>query len=315
MADETNPINAAAARWLAREDAGPLGEDEAREFSAWIDADPRHHGAYIRTKSAWLDTARLASLASTSQLRSAPASHRRKPQRRLAAAAGIAAVLVVSGMVWLHERGQTYASEIGEVRGIELPDGSFLNLNTNTSATVRYRLQERRIALDRGEALFKVAQDPRRPFIVQANDVRVKAIGTAFTVRVDDRRTDVIVTEGVVEIERPGAPIQHVSANHHAVLTPGDSRTDIQPVTPAAVSRELAWRNGMAVFAGEPLAVAIQEINRYSRRHIWVHDPTLASQPVAGIFRANDVEAFAIAVAETFNARIDYRGNDIYLRP
>ena len=73
-------------------------------------------------------------------------------------------------------------------------------LNTATEATVRFDKAYREIELSEGEGLFQVAKDPKRPFIVRAGSVSVRAVGTVFAVRTIDQRVDVTVTEGVVEL-------------------------------------------------------------------------------------------------------------------
>lgn len=233
-------------------------------------------------------------------------------------AAGLAAVALIAGAVWLERStdAQVYASEVGEVRRIDLSDGSKLTLNTNTQTKVRFREEERDIALVRGEALFNVAHDASRPFIVRAKDVQVRAIGTAFNVRVDDARVDVVVTEGVVEVTRSGSNsrIQRITANHRVVIASRESRLDIEPIDVAVVKRQLAWREGMVAFAGEPLSVAVDEINRYSRQTLYVDDPVLAARPIVGIFRAGDAEGFASAAAATFGAEVVRSESGIHLR-
>jgi transmembrane sensor len=316
MEHEPNSIEIEASRWAARLDAGPLSGTEQAELDHWVSSDRRRHGALIRAQAAWLDADRLAALAGSA---ASAASREARPQSRRAftwALAACVAVLCVTLAVLGYfdfPGGQTYASEIGEVRRIELPDGSQLALNTDTRATVHFGKSERDVALQRGEALFTVAHDASRPFVVYANDVRVRAVGTAFVVRVDNARVDILVTEGVVELAR-GADVQRVTANHKAVIASSDSRLDIEPVDPPGVSRQLAWREGMAAFAGEPLSVAVAEINRHSRHQIYVDDPALAAQPVIGIFHANDAEQFANAAAATFGAQVVRENESIHLR-
>lgn len=321
MEPEPNRIEAQASKWVVRRDAG-LAPDQQREFDSWIAADARHHGAYVRAQAAWYDTDRVTALAHPSAMAQERESSDRRPitARFLAIAASIGALAIIATATWLtaSPSGETYASEIGEVRRIELSDGSGLILNTNTRATVRYKDTQRDITLDRGEALFNVAHDTSRPFVVRANNILVRAVGTAFTVRVDDTRTDVVVTEGTVDVMREGASgtqtIQRVTANHRVMLASGESRPDIETVAPEVMERELAWRDGMVAFAGEPLSVAVAEINRHSRHRIHIDDPTLAARPVIGIFHANDAEAFASAAAVTFGARVEHANGDIHLR-
>lgn len=325
MDPEPSTIESRATDWVIRLDAGPLSGSEQRELDEWLAADVRHHGAFVRARSEWLNTGRLAALM-LPDTRKVPtrrvlgARVARLLGSRYALAAGLAMLAISVGVLYLiwwtspFFVGQTYASEIGEIRNIRLVDGSELTLNTNTRAKVQFKETQRDVALEQGEALFKVAHDATRPFIVHANDVEIKAVGTAFTVRIDHTRTDVLVTEGTVEITRVGAPPQRVSANHQATLASPESRTDIQPVQAETITRELAWREGKVGFAGEPLSSAVAEINRHSRNPIIIDNPELASRPVVGMFNANDSEAFAKAVAATFGASVEGVNGEIHIR-
>jgi transmembrane sensor len=320
-----NTIEVQASRWAVRLDAGPLTAEERAALETWVAADRRHHGALVRARAAWLDADRLAALSggrlSASVAEAEPREQAAKPtsrsRRMLAVAAVILLVVAAAAGTYISRSplaGQTYASEIGEVRNIRLPDGSELTLNTNTLAAVRFREHERDVSLTHGEALFKVAHDTRRPFIVYANDIEIKAVGTAFMVRVDDARVDVTVTEGTVEVTRPGTSVQRLSAGQRALVASGASRTEIQPVDDQTLDRQLAWREGMLSFAGEPLSSAVAEINRYSRKPIYIDSPALAAQPVIGIFHASDAAAFAAATAATFNADVVEDDGAIHLR-
>lgn len=320
---------------MIRQDAG-LTPAQQCELDTWVAADRRHHGAYIRARAAWQDTDRVVALAAgdselTQGSETAAAipvevvqvewtRKRGSPVRMGLWAAGIAMLAVAGALLWQVKSppGRVYASEIGEVRNIELPDGSRLVLNTDTSATVHFKEMQRDISLKRGEALFKVARDASRPFIVRANNVLVRAVGTEFTVRIDDTRTDVIVTEGAVDVTRidgsGSQTIQRVTANHRVMLASQESRPDVEAISSQTLTRELAWRKGLAAFAGEPLSEAVTEINRYSRHRIYVDDPELAARPVVGIFHANDAEAFVIAVEATFGAEAEHSNGEIHLR-
>ena len=55
-------INEQAARWTVREDAGSWGTDEQQALDAWLNADPRHRGAYVRARAQWVNLDRLAAL-------------------------------------------------------------------------------------------------------------------------------------------------------------------------------------------------------------------------------------------------------------
>ena len=337
-------ISEIAARWAVRSNAGSLGREDQQELDAWLEADARHRGAYVRARAQWVDLDRLAALHGTerlppgSELDAAPAQvggnhtgSRQPMSRRQLLAASVAAITVVGGgLSWVVLRAgrERYASGIGEVRRIALIDGSTMILNTDSEVQVHLTKAQRDIHLLRGEALFEVAHDKSRPFIVQASDTAVRAVGTAFAVRLESAQVDVTVTEGVVEVSgRPptsgsgqvasppsGFITRRLAANERVVITRA-AQPELESVAVAELNRRLAWREGMVSFDGESLQTAVAEINRHNRRQIVIDDPVLAGRPVVGVFRATDLDGFSAAAATALRARAVPDGDVIRLEP
>jgi transmembrane sensor len=194
-------------------------------------------------------------------------------------------------------------------------------LNTATETRVLFSESEREVLLSRGEAHFEVAKDRARPFVVRSGNLTVTAVGTAFSVRLEGARIDVTVTEGVVELAQTdtafaaadGTP-RRVSANQRAIVTAARPVV-VQSIGQEEAERSLAWRTGMVAFNGESLAEAVEQVNRHNRRHIVIDDPRLAGRPVVGMFRANDVDAFARAAAAAMGAQNIEEGDVIRLVP
>src|SRR5690606_2011811 len=168
------------------------------------------------------------------------------------------------------DRGQSYSTRLGEVKVTPLADGSVMTLNTASRVVVTFSDTQRSIRLLEGEALFDVARDAARPFVVAAGEARVRAVGTSFMVRrLGDAPVQVLVREGIVEVSRnagnatPG-PVR-VAANTRAVES-SSSVTPVaaMPVEPAVIRRELAWREGRIAFQGETLGQAAAQFSRYS---------------------------------------------------
>jgi transmembrane sensor len=330
-------IKELAARWAVRADAGPLRPDEQEQLDAWLAADPRHRGAYVRARAQWMDLDRLAALHGpadavidhSSAEGTTPENRHALSRRRLLAASMAAITLAGGGLSWMVLRGsrERYSTGVGEVRRIALADGSTLLLNTNTEVTVRLLKQRRDIQLIRGEALFEVAHDRARPFVVVANDTAVRAVGTAFAVRLESTQVDVTVTEGVVEVGNSLPPpssgaaasmsadgrVRRVSANERMVIARARAPA-IRPIAAAEAARQLAWREGMVSFDGESLQTAVAEINRHNLRQIVIDDPALAEKPIVGVFRATDLDGFSATAAEALQARVVAEGGVIRLQ-
>ena len=349
-------IEATAAAWLAQRD-DVLTPEQAGKFAAWRAADPRHEAAVLRLEGAWAalqplrDFRPAAARHPDRNLLSRPARRRTIafPARVIAVAAAVALALSAGWWGLRSAAGPTdplvYETTIGGYERVMLGDGSVLELNGDTSAEVRFSSAERRVKLVRGEAHFMVAKNPARPFWVEAGGVGVRAVGTAFNVRVGPREIEVLVTEGkvsVAELERvaPAAlaavpdagssrggarvplPDTFLVANERALITILSSAIFAVPSAPVvdrlsaeAVRDMLAWQGPRLVFVDTPLAEAIRQFNRLNAVQLELADPALATLPIGGSFRPENVEAFVrllesdndVAVERSDAARIVLR--------
>jgi transmembrane sensor len=194
-----------------------------------------------------------------------------------------------------------------------LPDGSIIAINTLSAVEVAMLPDVRRVTLTRGEAWFQVAHDKNRPFVVSAGRIRVRAVGTAFSVRRYDEGADVQVSEGVVETWTEGEESLRVrvAAGSRAHVAEYEAP---KPVSAAAdIQRSLAWREGQIVLEGQTLDEAVAQFNRYNAKKLVISDTSLAAEKLVGQFRATDPRNFAEAVATTLGARIDETGGMIRL--
>lgn len=295
-------IDDEAADWAARVDARGLDVEQDPELLAWLDGDTRRPGALLRAQAAisFLDRGRALAGAEPS-VEAAERPHRRA---LIASVGGAAAALIGGAGLWAL-RPQRLDTRLGEIRRVPLADGSLVAINTKTALDVSMRPTARRIVLREGEAWFQVAKDPARPFVVEAGTVRVRAVGTAFSVRRGEdvgAGVDVMVTEGVVEtwIEGDPAPRRRVSAGNRIVLASAVSPAVAE--APSEIERSLAWRNGEIALDGESLEQAARLFNRYNSRQIVIGDPVLARERFVGLFQTNEPESFAAAVAATLGA-------------
>ena len=301
-------IDAEAAGWAARIDRGPLEPSEELVFHTWLHQDPRCAGAYARMRALALTTERARALGpdfDPAAFRAAPFMARRTVLRVGGALAAAGLIAVTGTWAVLRHRGR-FSTGKGETKVIALKDGSVVTLNTASEIQVNYSDTLRSVELIGGEALFDVAKNKVRPFVVAAGDTNVRVVGTSFTVRhLDATPVQVLVREGIVEVFKPatGAMPVRITANNMAVAAfDSDSAIAATPVPAALVHRQLAWQNGQLAFEGETLAQAVQEFSRYSDTKIVVDDPALAREEIAGLFNATDPVGFAQTIAISLNA-------------
>jgi len=310
IAGAPSSIEIEAALWAIRLNDGEPPSERLAELEAWLAADARHRGALLRAQAGDRQLEQLRDAGPTLAERVAAPSRRRLLGGLGLAAAGVAAIL--APRLWGAEA--RLATDLGEVRRVALDDGSSVVINTRSEVTVSLRERERRLKLVAGEAWFDVKPDKARPFIVSADDLEVRAVGTAFSVRSDGAVTEVIVTEGVVEVQTrgDGGPVR-LAAGFRGRFPSGGGKPAIQAVAPQTIDGTLAWRDGRIVLDGHSLPAAIAEFNRYNDRALVIDGPT-PRQRLVGAFRANDPEGFARAVAPLFGADIQATGDKITIR-
>ncbi len=308
-------IDAAAAAWAARADRGPLSAEDQSKLEAWAALDPRRAGAYARALAVSAHLDRAQGLGS----RFTPERHpvaRAMNRRRLILSAGLLAAASVAGIASFValDRSGRLTTRKGDVRRAALADGSAATLNTETTIRTAFDDRSRRVALLQGEALFDVAKDPARPFVVTVGDVRVRAVGTSFTVRrLQDNEVAVVVREGVVEVTRGQEPPLRLEASHAVRIADGGA---LRPtlMDGAAVDRTMAWRQGMIDLDGLTLGQAVQEFARYSDRIIVIEDPKIADLKMAGLFSASDPDGFARAAALSLGLTAETQADGVHLR-
>ena len=216
-----------------------------------------------------------------------------------------------------------------------LEDGSIVELNAGAKVEVNFNPEERRVQLVCGEAHFSVAKNAKRPFIVSANKFAVRAVGTAFSVSVDQEAVSVLVTDGKVRLDEsetetqadhPAVVLRELSqliAGQRAVISIASRALTDPPaalpalqvcdVTPAEIDRALSWKGLRLEFVDMPLGDVIAEFNRYNGKQLVITDAKTAHVVVGGNFRADNVDSFVRLLDTCFGVGAQIRGNQIVL--
>lgn len=327
-----SPVEAAA-HWLVRRDARELTPTEEAEFDLWR-GDPVNADAYRRASGAMgLFDTDIGIDPHLKALRQAALDATPAPRRRFQAAAALMAASLVGAITFLGiERSGTgpapstrpsavavahapvtpvgqastaaaneYVTGVGERRTVKLADGSTVTLNTRTRMTVAFTEGRRLVRLLRGQALFEVFHDRTRPFVVEAADRQVTALGTIFEVRVDPGRINVVLIQGRVVVDRTPEAARALESAPLAptMLKPGEEFSVAlgapQRVGSVDIDRQLLWRDGFVEFDDEPLGAAVAEINRYSSRPISLANDGVASLHLSGVFSTGAPDRFVDA--------------------
>jgi len=287
---------AEAAAWHARLGARSVTTETIAEFYAWR-REALNDAAYRKVESLWTQAkdlqGRPAIEAAVEKAMSRKAVRRRR--RVWTGAAGLVAAALIAAIctgVWLKDR-NTYATAVGGEQAVELADGSVIRLDTASRVRVRYDGRQRLVELEAGRALFDVAHDETRPFIVRSGETDVRAVGTVFDVRRIGDAVTVSMVEGVVEVtdQREEGP-QRVRAGQQLRVSAAAHR--LRAIDAAA---ETGWVENRLVFRELALGQAVAEVNRYLKAPIILGDGVAAATPVSGVFRTGDRDAFTAAAS------------------
>jgi transmembrane sensor len=302
-------IEAAAASWLMRRNEPDWTDQDQRAFEAWMAEAMAHKAAFWRLEHGYAQLDRLSALPSV-----APALPSRLPGMMRAFAIAASLLLLVTGGYLVFTRsgvagGQAevahYSTGFGQIQAIALPDGSTVQLNSESSVRVALNKRERLVQLDRGEAYFSVAADAERPFVIRADPGEITVVGTKFSVIREAGKVKVAVLEGRVRLSRPrredGGPL---------MLAAGDvGVTDGWSIeaTSRGIKRigdDLAWREGMVRFDNIRLADAAARFNRYNRRKLMIVDPEARDLRIGGAFRLGNVDGFVRLVNQAYGFKL-----------
>ncbi|MCF7688011.1 MAG: FecR domain-containing protein [Cephaloticoccus sp.] len=330
--DESGPEQEAAL-WVLRQDRG-LTAEEQDAFSQWLAENPLHREALAAHRWGWEELDRLAGLQAT--VHAPPDPDLLQPTRRRAWGRIIrlsrqtqkilwplaaAAALATGYFMWRpvkEEKMDLAPPSTALAAPIEqrtLEDGSVVELNRGAALVVAYTAQERRITLTRGEANFKVAKNPNRPFIVNAGGVEVRAVGTAFNVRLDNTAVEVLVTEGRVRVDQTigstdtvAVPLLEAGNRAVVALSPAAPAPEVESLTPVQVEERLAWQPRLLDFTDAPMRDIVAEFNRRNPVRLVLGSSELADMRLSANFRSDNVEGFVRLMESNFGMQSEWKG-------
>lgn len=351
--DRTPRTDAAAqtaAEWVVRRDGG-LSAGERRALGEWKSADVLHAAELARMEGAWRaldgmgDVADLRALADAAVCRARARQRRRQRLRWGATMFAAAAALLVGFVGWggleqespvlLDTANKNYRVLASSLQRMILPDGSVAELNGASRIEVDYTPAARHVRLTEGEAHFIVAKNPDRPFFVSAGSVTVRAIGTAFNVRLAPEVIEVLVTHGQVKLEPTPPPAVPPAGGHptpadpppvaaaadesgpalvagqRAVILRADgaspARAAVGEVDRAGIEEALGWQSTRLVFNNTPLSEVVEGFNRYNSHRLTIGDPAIRDRTLTGVFRADNVEGFARLLRHSIDVKAELR--------
>jgi len=351
-----------AAAWWVRFRSGALERPEREEFVDWMRESAVHVAEMLRIAKVndsldqfqgWLkintdgpdaEDENVIELPTppgpVSGLVPPPSSRKRSWTGLIAAS--VAFLMLGAVGLYITLTAHTIETDRGERREVVLADGSVVEVDPETRLRVAFEEHARRVFLEKGRALFRVAKNPARPFLVQADGTTVRAVGTAFGVEHRKEAIVVTVAEGKVAVERTEdsevrtegrgvrsepskaspsvlSPQPTTSSSSALLLTAGQ-----QVRLPAAGSaevirtvnsdRELAWAKGQLVFDNRTVAEAVEEFNHYNRIQLRVGSDGLATRTVSAVFDASDPESFVAFLQTEGTVKVTRNESEIIMQ-
>lgn len=329
------PLDAgeAALCWATRKQADPARFASDPRFAVWLEAHPANAEAWERAETR---DALLGSFAGEPEIRGLrrealqTLAEGPRPRKRLTSAAIAASVLLAAlGLGSLTDLGTfdpsinhgaavtRVASARAERKQFVLGDGSRVALNGETLLDASYTDRSRTVRLIEGQALFEVAKEVGRPFVVMAGNKKITATGTAFEVLVGPGgQVRVVLLEGKVQVD----PMAHDGLSR---LIPFISRRVLEPgqqfladqngairIEVADVEKITAWNRGLIILRNDTVAEAVAQFNRTARQPLVIVDPAVGAIRVSGVFPDGREEDFAAALEAVHHVAVrkDPRG-------
>lgn len=310
-------IHSQAADWVVEFQTGEADAAMRERFASWLRSSPEHVRAYIELVTLWEDASlydrsraidvdaliaaahsepNVVSLASPRSVGPAPGRSSSRTRTAFKIAVAAAVVLLVIGGLLIMPRPVQYATGIGEQRTVSLADGSSVELDAVSRIRVDFSAHERRVDLLEGQALFRVAKNAARPFVVVSGGTRVRDVGTQFDVNRNLSGTIVTVIEGLVSVayssQATAAPSPiplslrpiEVGAGEQIVVAP---HMTPRP-EPANIMTATAWTRNELIFQSTALPQVAAEFNRLNARQLVIEGSQLQGFHVSGVFPALD---------------------------
>jgi transmembrane sensor len=346
--ETSSDVEQAAAEWLMRRDRG-LTSDQSAAFEHWRSADVRHAAEYSRIAGNWRQLDALTSVSSLAAETDAivqRARLRRKRQRTIQWGFGaLAAAAVLMFVFVIGSRGPALTEPSYQViasssRSQTLPDGSVALLNGTSRIQIEFTTAERRVRLLEGEALFTVAKNPDRPFLVTAGTITVRAVGTAFNVKLAAASVEVLVTEGKVRVNdaakgtsvlppdstqsaaAPNVDAAPVLTAGHRVLIAFDAgraavvEANVSTLALHEIEQTLAWQTTRLVFNDTSLDEVVAAFNHHNSHRLVLGVEALRSRKITGVFRADNLDGFTRLLEAGVDVKAEAHGpNETVLQP
>ncbi len=338
---ELSHIEQKAADWMLRIDRG-LTPQEQDDYTEWLAQDPCHREAMALYQWGWEEFDRLAGLQATHYAQVNPdllAPDVGLPPKKFAkfrfipwfAALPIPVVLALT-VFFLRPVAEPESPEfkpsielMARIEQRALEDGSRVEINRGAKLEVAYPADRRLVYLEKGEANFEVAEDPNRPFIVNAAGVDIRAVGTIFNVKLSEDEVDVLVTRGMVRVAPTASPSNRAELPAGSLVERGQKATvhlrsetpqvEVITLSEPEIEEATLWQPRLLDFDAAPLGEIVDAFNRCNPIQVVIGDPSLNTVNLSSSFWSDNVEGFVRLMESSFGMETEWQGSrEIVLR-
>ncbi len=265
---------------IAKELAGEADIADLQQLDAWLSSGEQNRDEYERIKTSWLQADEVIerpvfnTASAWEKVSGRIQQDNSKKVRTISIqvwakyAAGIAAILIISILIW-----KPFSQNSTEViladngnKEVVLPDNSHITLREGSRLEypARFDDRQRNVTLE-GEAFFEVARNEKQPFVIDAGAVHVKVLGTSFNVRCSEDDAEVTVATGKVQM----TAVKKTTGS--VILTPGEKGVLSHNQLAETVANDnnyLYWKTGVLVFENKSLQYITTELSRIQKTEI-----------------------------------------------
>ena len=191
---------------------------------------------------------------------------------------------------------QEIKAAFGTQTKVALSDGTVVYLNSGSKLIFpqTFSNQKLRNVKLEGEGYFEVAKNIDQPFVVEANNLRIKVLGTKFNVDAytDNSLVSVALVEGHVELQSGSADknINPMQLAPHQVATLDGAKQTLVKADVADLNKYTAWINGRIVFFGDPIQTVVKKLSKWYNVDVVIADKKLEKYQFTGTFINEPVE-------------------------
>jgi len=297
-------IQQTAIQWFLRMQDNEVEDSVRTKFEVWLMESTANQEAYLEVSKLWdrFDSpAALEKLAVAMDQKSFFDKRERDNRFKKTVAGVLSAIAISIASLYSYQYLQSQPvmqlatqATFGEVESKRLEDGTVLTMNTGTDIEVTYYRDRRLVKLKRGEAIFNVARDESRPFIIDSGHARVSVLGTRFAVNRMQKLIRISVDHGLVKVEKQNAKGE---ASAPLMLHKGEvAEVRLEQASPTRLDRQASdaftFEKGVITFDKASIDEIAETLTRYRKTPVIAQAYLADNRQITAVINANSIETF-----------------------